>query len=160
MPNTSPNSSILNLQWLVQASARDILQYLFLLLLEDLQGIMDINCSSLQPSLSSRWIWMLVGFAIIPYPISIHGQTYDLINLVQQYVLSDIVFYAPHHLFFKSSKQFHWVHLAPNDMCNKLNKIQWWGRPSCKYSNHSELIYLFWSAYSSIPLLRNPTNTQ
>ena len=41
----------------------------------------------------------MVGFAIIPYPISIHGQAKDLLNLIQQNFLCDIVSYAPKYLF-------------------------------------------------------------
>lgn len=47
---------------------------------------------------------MLLGcFAIIPYPISIHRQTNDLIDLIQQDVLRDIIPYASHNLLPKSA---------------------------------------------------------
>ena len=49
------------------------------------------------------WARMVVCFAIIPYPISIHGQTNNLVDLIQQDLLRDIVLYTSHHLFLVSS---------------------------------------------------------
>ena len=108
------------MQWLVHVGIEAILQYLLLLLPVNLEGIVNINSQS-PPSC---WICLMVGFAIIPYPISIHGQAKDLLNLIQQNFLCDIVSYAPKYLFLKQASnfsKFSWLKLIWMRKCTKFS---------------------------------------
>ena len=77
------------------------------------------------PIFSSCWWWFpfLLNSAIILNPIRIHRQAYDLIYLIQQYILSYVVLYAPHHLKKNALKDVTW-------MCRPHTQLFSWVRSS------------------------------
>ena len=82
-------------------------------------------CTISPPSCRTR---VVVSFAITVYPIGIHGQANNFMNLIQQDILCDIIPYASHHLFIyfikhlpfsvgsKVDKSKHDVHENGNEM--------------------------------------------